>query len=219
MPLIPGCSKSALFQAFNRHILHKLKIKSNFTSLSDSKLVRITFISRKTQFRQILNEDEMIDALSKYSKNFKVNKVNFNHKMPFSEQLAISANSDILIGMHGAGLTHTLFQPDWGVLFELYNCNDESCYKDLARLRGVKYLTWTEEDKIFPQQLEESKDHLAHEKFTNYRFDVNTFIKLVNKGARHVCKERKAYFEKHTQIPKFDICDNCHYSSNQHNEL
>ena len=31
----------------------------------------------------------------------------------------ITANSDILIGMHGAGLAHTLFLPNWAVLFEL----------------------------------------------------------------------------------------------------
>ena len=32
----------------------------------------------------------------------------------------ITHNSDIFIGMHGAGLTHALFLPDWAVLFELY---------------------------------------------------------------------------------------------------
>jgi hypothetical protein len=33
--------------------------------------------------------------------------------------LQISQNSDIFIGIHGAGLTHALFQPDWGVLMEM----------------------------------------------------------------------------------------------------
>jgi len=33
-----------------------------------------------------------------------------------------SHNSDIFIGMHGAGLTHLLFLPDWAVVFELYVC-------------------------------------------------------------------------------------------------
>ena len=43
----------------------------------------------------------------------------FFSKMPLVEQLKVTANSDIFMGMHGAGLTHTLFQPDWGVLFEM----------------------------------------------------------------------------------------------------
>ena len=218
MPLIPGCSKSGFFQAFNRHILHKLNIESQFNSNMNQKIVHITFISRSTEFRQVLNEDEMIYALSKHSKNLKVQKVNFNHQMPFLQQLKISANSDILIGMHGAGLTHTLFQPDWGVLFELYNCNDESCYKDLARLRGVRYITWSNKEKIFSQKLEKSDEHLAHEKFTNYKFDVDEFIKLVMKGVRHVRKTRKLFYEKLNSSLKFEFCENCHHT-NEHNEL
>ncbi len=41
-------------------------------------------------------------------------------EMPFLEQIRITHNSDIFIGMHGAGLTHLLFLPDWAVIFELY---------------------------------------------------------------------------------------------------
>ena len=39
--------------------------------------------------------------------------------MPFEEQLAITHNTDIFIGMHGAGLTHFMFLPVWAVAFEL----------------------------------------------------------------------------------------------------
>lgn len=63
-------------------------------------------------------------------------------RMPFKQQLEIIRNTDILVGMHGAGLTHVLFLPRWATVFELYNCGDPNCYKDLARLRGVDYLTW-----------------------------------------------------------------------------
>jgi hypothetical protein len=34
----------------------------------------------------------------------------------FSQQ---SHNLDIFIGMHGAGLTHMLFMPDWAAVFEV----------------------------------------------------------------------------------------------------
>lgn len=69
----------------------------------------------------------------------------------FRDQLKIIHNTDILIGMHGAGLTHLLFLPKWASLFELYNCEDPSCYLDLARLRGVNYNTWVDKDKLTPQ--------------------------------------------------------------------
>lgn len=39
--------------------------------------------------------------------------------VPFTEQLRITHNSDVFIGMHGAGLTHLLFLPNWAVVFEL----------------------------------------------------------------------------------------------------
>lgn len=32
-----------------------------------------------------------------------------------------------------------------------YNCQDDSCYRDLARLRGVRYVTWQQMNKVFPQ--------------------------------------------------------------------
>lgn len=36
------------------------------------------------------------------------------------EQLSLIQDTDILIGMHGAGLTHMMFLPDWAAIFEVY---------------------------------------------------------------------------------------------------
>nr|AIA86166.1 CAZy families GT61 protein [uncultured bacterium] len=59
--------------------------------------------------------------------------------------------------------------PDWAAVFELYvkntditqnklllyyflyyryNCEDANCYADLARLRGVHYVTWNKINKL-----------------------------------------------------------------------
>lgn len=32
-----------------------------------------------------------------------------------------------------------------------YNCEDSECYKDLARLRGVNYVTWENKEKLVQQ--------------------------------------------------------------------
>ena len=40
-------------------------------------------------------------------------------QMPFERQLQITHNSDVFIGMHGAGLAHFMFLPDWAVAVEL----------------------------------------------------------------------------------------------------
>lgn len=75
----------------------------------------------------------------------------FFRSIKFSQQLEITRNTDIFIGMHGAGLSHVLFLPKWASLFELYHCEDPACYSDLARLRGVHYLTWEDQSKLIQQ--------------------------------------------------------------------
>lgn len=86
--------------------------------------------------------------------------------------------------MHGAGLTHLLFLPKWATLFELYNCEDPNCYKDLARLRGVNYVTWQNSSLI--ESVDAGYEDGDHEKFKNYRFNVDEFEKLVGTAAESV---------------------------------
>ena len=69
--------------------------------------------------------------------------------------MQIIRNTDILVGIHGAGLTHMLFLPDWAVVFELYDCQDPNCYKDLlggqCTVAQLKYGTIT----LFPMGMVE----------------------------------------------------------------
>ncbi|KAK6056887.1 hypothetical protein COOONC_05604 [Cooperia oncophora] len=114
--------------------------------------------------------------------NISVTVVDYNGRVPFLSQLASTHNSDVFIGMHGAGLTHLLFLPDWGAIMELYNCDDRNCYKDLARLRGVKYFTWAAEKEhlIYPEdEGAHPQTGVPHKKFTNYRFDPDEFVRQV----------------------------------------
>ncbi|KAJ0023388.1 hypothetical protein NQD34_003287 [Periophthalmus magnuspinnatus] len=154
---ISDCSSEGLFRAFSQHVLHRLHIAQ--TGPKEG-AVRVTLLARSTEHRRILNQVEgmcwafvlqLVNAL-KTVPLLEVNVVDYKYKdVSFLEQLRITHNSDVFIGMHGAGLTHLLFLPDWAVIFELYNCEDESCYRDLARLRGVRYVTWQKIDKVFPQ--------------------------------------------------------------------
>lgn len=183
-PLIYGCEKSGLFNAFSKHILHRLKIA--LYKRKDKKL-RITFLSRNTQYRNVLNEDELIDRL-KENDEYSVQKVNFNRYFPFLKQLEVIRNSDIFIGIHGAGLTHLLFLPPWATVIELYNCEDPNCYFDLARLAGIKYITWKNKKKL-QQFMDENYQGGAHAKFANYSFDIEEFSNLVKEaeiGRAHV---------------------------------
>lgn len=140
-------------------------------------------LSRKTKYRNVLNEDELIKRITKNTK-YDVQRVTYDYRISFSQQLEITRNSDIFIGIHGAGLTHLLFLPKWATIFELYNCEDPNCYKDLARLRGVNYITWEDESKL--EAFDTSYGDDQHLKFKNYKFDVDEFERLVEKAAENV---------------------------------
>lgn len=59
-----GCEKSGLFQAFSQHILYRLKIP--FHERRDNK-IQITFLSRDTMYRKVLNERQLLSALNNQS--------------------------------------------------------------------------------------------------------------------------------------------------------
>ncbi|VDD96021.1 unnamed protein product [Enterobius vermicularis] len=127
---------------------------------------------------------EILRALQELP-NVVVQKVDYNRKFPFINQLETTHNSDILMSMHGSGLTHLLFLPDWATVFEIYNCEDVYCYSDLARLRGIKYFTWENRTKI--KSIGESihpQTGKSHPKFVNYYVDVDELIRLVKQVHR-----------------------------------
>ncbi|XP_029456924.1 EGF domain-specific O-linked N-acetylglucosamine transferase [Rhinatrema bivittatum] len=197
-PLISGCHGTGLFRAFAQHVLHRLNITQDESQ--DGK-IRITILARSTEYRRILNQDKLVNALKTISL-LEVQVVDYKYKeLGFLEQLRITHNSDIFIGMHGAGLAHLLFLPDWAVIFELYNCEDFGCYSDLARLRGVHYITWQKRHKVFPQDKGHHPTLGEHPKFTNYSFDVEEFIRLVLLAANHVLQHSKWPFKrKHDEL-------------------
>ncbi|RMX60630.1 hypothetical protein pdam_00013756 [Pocillopora damicornis] len=168
-------------------------IKIHFKNSSEP--IRVTLLSRGTKFRNILNENEIIHALDTYP-GVKLNVSQYSWDMPFAEQLKRSHNTDIFIGMHGAGLSHALFLPDWANLFELYNCGDVNCYRDLARLRGVSYTTWENEDKVVEHTEELHPRYSDHPKFRNYAFDVREFMRLVERTVKKVRQSIDEYTKK-----------------------
>lgn len=187
---INGCENSALFHAFSEHVLHRLGIEQNPIELKNPK-IRITFLSRQTKYRNVINEKELIKRISQ-NDQYEVKRVVFDKNIKFVDQIKIVRNTDVFIGMHGAGLTHLLFLPKWATLFELHNCGDPTCYQDLARLRGVNYITW--EDDAFVETIDVGYKDGTHEKFKDYKFDPDEFGRLVAKAAKAV-KNNKDYKE------------------------
>ncbi|XP_077869398.1 EGF domain-specific O-linked N-acetylglucosamine transferase-like [Saccoglossus kowalevskii] len=201
MPLVPSCHGSGIIKAFSQHLMHRLKIPQEGPLKNK---VRVTLLARNTKHRNIINQNELVKAMKK-EKDLTVKVVEYNRNMPFLKQLKYTHNSDIFIGMHGAGLTHSLFLPDWAVVFELYNCEDPRCYRDLANLRGIKYVTWIRVNKL-KKHNETNHPSLGypHAKFTDYEFDVKEFMKIVRHAADYV-KQHPKYKEHNNEIIKDEL--------------
>lgn len=187
--LVSGCTKTGLFDAFNKHITHKLNIPQfyfpEFHLKSNNTVVRIIILRRSTPGRQIQNEQALKDAL--LTRQVKVEIMDYA-ELDFQKTLAITLNADILIGIHGAGLTNMLFLPDWASVIELYNCGDRA-YFDLARLRGVGYSTL---DDKFVNKIELIEDL----KMANYTIDVDGFLQVAEKSIEKMKLNRAKHFEK-----------------------
>jgi len=188
MPLMPGCQGTGLYKAFTHHVLHRLSIPQN----GPLDKVRVAILERRTKYRNVQNQNELFDVL-RLDRDLEVRVVYYSHQLPLREQFTLTHNTDVFIGMHGAGLTHLLFLPDWAAIFELYACDDDDCYYNLARLRGVRYFTWEKKELMYPK--DEGHHRTTgepHPKFTDYTFDAQEFHRIVRQAVHHV-KGHPAY--------------------------
>ncbi|XP_022110066.1 EGF domain-specific O-linked N-acetylglucosamine transferase-like isoform X2 [Acanthaster planci] len=194
MPVIPDTHGSRLMRSFSQHILHRLGIKQK-GPLKTGK-VRVTILDRKSVHRNIVNQEELVEALRE-DPSYEVQLVVYNHTLTFVQQLEITHNSDIFIGMHGAGLTHLLFLPDWATIFEVCNCEDKHCYEDLANLRGVHYVTWVNYSRLKKHnEVLHPSLKTYHPKFCDYSFEKAEFVRLVKKAHLYVRNHEKFKFEE-----------------------
>ncbi|XP_061170409.1 uncharacterized protein LOC133179728 [Saccostrea echinata] len=109
--------------------------------------------------RKIKNERDLQQFLQKFYPTHSIASVQTD-KLSMQDQLSAIANTDILIGMHGAGLTLALFLPKHGGLIELYPkywSSDNHHFRAIARWQNLHYRHWQNLDgnNEFP-------DHYTH---------------------------------------------------------
>jgi hypothetical protein len=126
-------------QEFKRELIRRLRLSPEVDAVNCGR-VRITIIQRKARYK-IKNIHEVRDALWHAFQRFgsvEVRTVELE-AMPLLSQAELASNSDILVGIHGNGLSWSLLMPKNGVLLELWPNRAYNRNYPMFALRGNLY--------------------------------------------------------------------------------
>ena len=123
-------------------------------------------VKRNTE-RKFKNENEILRTVQDEFKGHTV-RTFVAEDMSLNEQLSVITKADILIGMHGCIMTHAIFMPQHGAIFEMYpkHWTPQPFFRAIARWRGLKYEFWRNED-IWNEFLDHYT-YIPREVLTNY---------------------------------------------------
>ena len=185
VPVIPHCNRSKLVRSFSNHILHRLGVSRDTNNRNNT---RVTFLVRGTAWRRIINQEELHNAM-KSVPNVTVTMIDFS-TLSFTEQLKVVVNTDILVSIHGAGLTHILFLQEGSAVLELYHCENPNCYSRLSQLSNIKYFTIDDRSKFESVEKKKGKEGPGGyaQMFWNYRFNADEVKRVFIKAVDYVRK-------------------------------
>lgn len=108
----------------------------------------ITIIDR-AENRKFINLDRYATMLRERYPNFNVDVVDFA-TISFPDQIRLAQKTDVLVGHHGAAMTHTIFMvPESAAVEVLPPYFLQRGFRSLGRMRGIQYFTgrcmWREE--------------------------------------------------------------------------
>ena len=127
--------------------------------------------------RKVKNENELISAVTDLLPGHDIKGIQID-KLSMKMQLQVISETDILIGMHGAGLSHTLFLPPHAGLVELYPTYWPTAnrhFRAIAGWRHLHYSVWSNS---------ESRRELP-DKYT--LVDENAVVQMVHEMHHKLC--------------------------------
>ncbi|XP_060596302.1 uncharacterized protein LOC132750353 [Ruditapes philippinarum] len=126
--------------------------------------------------RKIANEIELLNKVSIAFRNHSVRGIQLDH-YTVDEQIRLTSQTDILVGMHGAGLSHVLFIPKHASLIELFpsTYSTISHFEFIARWRRINYFKWKNLDR-----------KMEVDKYTT-KVDVKVVTDLLLQAQKRMC--------------------------------
>ena len=127
------------------------------------------YISRnKSNRRKIINENALIKILKKYKF-----KILYTEKIKFKRQIEIFSKANLVIGLHGAGITNIVWMKKNSQLFEIKPEKDLflNCYFNLANALKINY----------HYLICKKHNYFSSSKNSNYEVNIGYFEKQLKK--------------------------------------
>ena len=135
--------KDSFISDNNTFYYPKLIIKSHKSNIFFKKIITIQWRKvwprgRKNQERLLGNGPELSEALSLVlPQNYLIRLID-TASLPMIEQISIIQTTDYLIGVHGAGLTLSIFMPENSIYHEIRHCKRNDLLLNMSKLSGHK---------------------------------------------------------------------------------
>lgn len=134
------CYSTSLFQNYRKFVLQSFKLYD----IEPPPIPQVTLILRKRtaskNVGRILANEEQVSAVLKEGNMMIYNVVDFG-KMTYYEQLKLVRSSNIIVGVHGAGLMFIMFAAEEAVLLEIHpSYRQDRHFRHAARLTGKIYM-------------------------------------------------------------------------------
>jgi protein O-GlcNAc transferase len=134
---IHACERSELLRTFTNRVLDLYQIDASVPHSGDLVLI---YIDRKGS-RRLVDYVSDFEELKATIPHVKVQIIDFA-AISFEEQLQIIRETDVLVGVHGAGLTHGMFLREGSVIVEILPAGlDHKGFRNLAGVMGHTYLS------------------------------------------------------------------------------
>ncbi|CAK7235389.1 hypothetical protein SCUCBS95973_009253 [Sporothrix curviconia] len=130
---------------------------------TNAKDIVVTFIDRRGS-RRLLNQGPLFEKLQERYPNVLIEQLDFA-TLSLRDQLSIVQDTDVLVGVHGAGLTHTMFMREGaGAVVEIQPENlGHKGFRNLAAMMGVKYFS-AQAEMVLPGEVEDEETGKATDK-------------------------------------------------------
>ncbi|TQN64097.1 EGF domain-specific O-linked N-acetylglucosamine transferase [Colletotrichum shisoi] len=134
------CKDAPLMRLFTQRVMHHCGVVQE-TGPRPTEVLNVTLIDRRGT-RKLLNQDALL-----YAARAKFPGVNFQTfdfaALPFPDQLRIVQSTDVLVGVHGAALTHTMFLREGGAAVVEIQPSSMSYkgFRNMAQMRGQAYVS------------------------------------------------------------------------------